>query len=211
MAAPRALISVYDKSGLQDFDRRPRRPRLAVRRVRRHRRTPSPQPDTWSSAVEEVTGAPEMLDGRVKTLHPAIHGGILARRSSDRHLAELADLEIGTIDLVAVNLYPFAATLAATDDRAELLENIDIGGVALIRAAAKNPDDVWTPRRPRRLPPPAATLWTTLKTPRMRSGANWPPRPSPSPPSTTPTSPPTCSRTWVSPFPTCSPSRSAVS
>ena len=142
MAAPRALISVFDKTGLEDL--------TAGLAARGWEFVASGGTANAIAAaghpvrpVEDVTGAPEMLDGRVKTLHPAIHGGILARRSSDRHLAELADLDIGTIDLVAVNLYPFAATLAATDNRAELLENIDIGGVALIRAAAKNPDDVW--------------------------------------------------------------------
>ena len=142
MAAPRALISVYDKSGLDDFAAG-----LAARGwqfVASGGTADAMAAAGHSvSAVEDLTGAPEMLDGRVKTLHPAIHGGILARRASDTHLAELANLDIGTIDLVAVNLYPFAATLAATDNRAELLENIDIGGVALIRAAAKNADDVW--------------------------------------------------------------------
>ena len=142
MAAPRALISVYDKSGLDDLTAG-----LASRGwefvASGGTATAIAAAGHSVQAVEDVTGAPEMLDGRVKTLHPAIHGGILARRASARHLAELTDLGIGTIDLVAVNLYPFAATLAATDDRADLLENIDIGGVALIRAAAKNPDDVW--------------------------------------------------------------------
>ncbi|MDE2897827.1 MAG: bifunctional phosphoribosylaminoimidazolecarboxamide formyltransferase/IMP cyclohydrolase, partial [Chloroflexota bacterium] len=142
MAAPRALISVYDKTGLEDLAAG-----LAARGwdfvASGGTAATLAAAGHTVSAVEDVTGAPEMLDGRVKTLHPAVHGGILARRSSDEHLAELTDLGIGTIDLVAVNLYPFAATLAATDDRAELLENIDIGGVALIRAAAKNADDVW--------------------------------------------------------------------
>ena len=142
MAAPRALISVYDKTGLEDFAAG-----LAARGwdfvASGGTAATLAAAGHTVSAVEDLTGAPEMLNGRVKTLHPAIHGGILARRSSHQHLAELTDLGIGAIDLVAVNLYPFAATLAATDDRAELLENIDIGGVALIRAAAKNADDVW--------------------------------------------------------------------
>ena len=89
-------------------------------------------------AVEEVTGFPEILGGRVKTLHPAIHGGILARRESD-HLTELASHAITAIDLVAVNLYPFAQTIAREQvSLAEAVEQIDIGGVALLRAAAKN-------------------------------------------------------------------------
>jgi phosphoribosylaminoimidazolecarboxamide formyltransferase/IMP cyclohydrolase len=89
--------------------------------------------------VSEVTGSPEILDGRVKTLHPVIHGGLLARRDSPGHLADLARHGIEPIDLVAVNLYPFVATIrrpGVTLD--EALENIDIGGPAMLRAAAKN-------------------------------------------------------------------------
>ncbi|MGH7321691.1 MAG: bifunctional phosphoribosylaminoimidazolecarboxamide formyltransferase/IMP cyclohydrolase [Candidatus Rokuibacteriota bacterium] len=89
--------------------------------------------------VAEVTRFPEMLDGRVKTLHPAVHGGILARRDDQDHLRQLAAHGIEAIDLVAVNLYPFAETVArpgATVD--EIVENIDVGGPAMIRAAAKN-------------------------------------------------------------------------
>jgi phosphoribosylaminoimidazolecarboxamide formyltransferase/IMP cyclohydrolase len=91
------------------------------------------------SEVEAVTGFPEILGGRVKTLHPHIHAGILADRSNPEHLETLARLGIGRIDLVAVNLYPFRATLArAGATRQELIENIDIGGPSLLRAAAKN-------------------------------------------------------------------------
>jgi phosphoribosylaminoimidazolecarboxamide formyltransferase/IMP cyclohydrolase len=96
-------------------------------------------------AVTEVadhTGFPEMLDGRVKTLHPAIHGGILARRDDPAHMAALAQRGIAPIDLVVVNLYPFAATVARGADPETCIENIDIGGPALIRAAAKNHDSV---------------------------------------------------------------------
>ncbi len=88
--------------------------------------------------VESVTGYPEILGGRVKTLHPAIHGGILAKRDP-QHLVELAELSLAPIDLVVVNLYPFSLTVArpgCTLDQA--LEQIDIGGVTLLRAAAKN-------------------------------------------------------------------------
>ncbi len=89
--------------------------------------------------VGELTGFPEILDGRVKTLHPAIHGGILARRDRPSHLAELAGLGLELIDLVAVNLYPFAETVARPEvTLAEALEQIDIGGPTLLRAAAKN-------------------------------------------------------------------------
>ncbi|CAM4301936.1 bifunctional phosphoribosylaminoimidazolecarboxamide formyltransferase/IMP cyclohydrolase [Deinococcus marmoris] len=89
------------------------------------------------TAVSDMTGFPEMLDGRVKTLHPAIHGGILARRE-DGHLAELAAQGFGTIDLVCVNLYPFRETVARGAPDADVIENIDIGGPAMIRSAAKN-------------------------------------------------------------------------
>ena len=83
--------------------------------------------------VAAVTGSPEMLDGRVKTLHPAIHGGLLARRDRPDHLATLAEHCIGEIDLLVSNLYPFAATVASGAGREDCVENIDIGGVALIR------------------------------------------------------------------------------
>jgi phosphoribosylaminoimidazolecarboxamide formyltransferase/IMP cyclohydrolase len=89
--------------------------------------------------VSDVTGFPEMLDGRVKTLHPKIHGGILARRDVPAHLAALEKHEIGPIDLVVVALYPFEQTVARPDvTREEAIENIDIGGPAMIRSAAKN-------------------------------------------------------------------------
>jgi phosphoribosylaminoimidazolecarboxamide formyltransferase/IMP cyclohydrolase len=89
--------------------------------------------------VSEVTGSPEILEGRVKTLHPAIHGGILARRDKPEHVSELATRAIDVIDLVAVNLYPFAATISKPGvGLGEALENIDIGGPTMIRAAAKN-------------------------------------------------------------------------
>ena len=92
--------------------------------------------------VSAVTGFPEIMDGRVKTLHPKIHGGLLARRDNDAHLAAMKAEAIDDIDLLVVNLYPFEATLKRTNDRSELIENIDIGGPAMIRAAAKNHDFV---------------------------------------------------------------------
>ncbi|MDQ5874158.1 MAG: bifunctional phosphoribosylaminoimidazolecarboxamide formyltransferase/IMP cyclohydrolase, partial [Actinomycetota bacterium] len=88
--------------------------------------------------VEQVTGAAEMLGGRVNTLHPLIHGGILANRGEPSHLREIEQLGIAPIDLVVVDLYPFARALAEGHGETELIEHIDIGGVALIRAAAKN-------------------------------------------------------------------------
>lgn len=92
--------------------------------------------------VSEVTEFPEMMDGRVKTLHPRVHGGLLARRPDAAHMAAAKAHGIGMIDLLIVNLYPFETTLNATDDYDHLVENIDIGGPAMIRAAAKNHESV---------------------------------------------------------------------
>jgi phosphoribosylaminoimidazolecarboxamide formyltransferase/IMP cyclohydrolase len=133
----RALLSVSDKAGLVPFAQA-----LAARGVALVSTGGTAKALAGTGlAVTEVataTGFPEMLDGRVKTLHPAIHGGLLARRDRPDHLAALAAHGIGEIDLLVCNLYPFAATLASGAGRAECVENIDIGGVALIRAAAKN-------------------------------------------------------------------------
>ena len=93
--------------------------------------------------VADMTGFPEMLDGRVKTLHPKVHGGLLARRDLPAHMAALAEYGIATIDLLVVNLYPFEATIAKPDcTLEEAIENIDIGGPAMVRSAAKNWQDV---------------------------------------------------------------------
>jgi phosphoribosylaminoimidazolecarboxamide formyltransferase/IMP cyclohydrolase len=92
--------------------------------------------------ISEITGFPECLDGRVKTLHPNVHAGLLAMRSNPEHMAQLEKLNINTIDVVCVNLYPFKATLERGADFAECIENIDIGGPTMIRAAAKNYQDV---------------------------------------------------------------------
>ena len=90
-------------------------------------------------AVSEVTGFPEILGGRVKTLHPHIHGAILAKREDEEQMRQLAELGLTPIDLVVVNLYPFEKTIARPEcSRAEALENIDIGGPCMIRASAKN-------------------------------------------------------------------------
>ena len=93
--------------------------------------------------VSEYTGSPEILEGRVKTLHPKIHGGILAKRDDKVHDADREANEIGLIDIVAVNLYPFKETVAKPDvTLAEAIENIDIGGPSMVRSAAKNYKDV---------------------------------------------------------------------
>ena len=88
--------------------------------------------------ISELTGFPEMMDGRVKTLHPVVHGGLLAVRDDAAHVASMKEHGIGAIDLVVVNLYPFEATVAKGADRDEIIENIDIGGPSMVRSAAKN-------------------------------------------------------------------------
>ena len=98
--------------------------------------------DVETIGISEVTGWPEMLDGRVKTLHPIIHAGILARRDSQEHMAQLERSKIKRIDMVVVNLYPFKETVLKGESLQEIIENIDIGGPSLIRAAAKNHDGV---------------------------------------------------------------------
>ncbi len=88
--------------------------------------------------VADLTGFPEMMDGRVKTLHPKVHGGLLALRDNQDHVAAMEEHGIEAIDLLVVNLYPFEATVAQGADYDACVENIDIGGPAMIRAAAKN-------------------------------------------------------------------------
>ncbi len=141
MAAFRALISVSDKSGLVDFAQRLV---AAGGEIIASGGTARKLADAGVPVlqVEDVTGFPEILGGRVKTLHPAIHGGILARRTT-QHLDELTAHGIRPLDLVVVNLYPFQATVAQPNvSVATAVEEIDIGGVALLRAAAKNHESV---------------------------------------------------------------------
>src|ERR1700716_3062799 len=133
----RALLSVNDKTGLVPFARGLAAHGVALVSTGNTARTIA-EAGLPVTEVAAVTGSPEMLAGRVKTLHPAIHGGLLARRDRPDHLATLAEHGIGEIDLLVSNLYPFAATVASGADREQCVENIDIGGVALIRAAAKN-------------------------------------------------------------------------
>jgi phosphoribosylaminoimidazolecarboxamide formyltransferase/IMP cyclohydrolase len=133
----RALLSVYDKSGLEELATGLHEAGVAL-------------VSTGSTAariaaagvpvmpVEELTGFPECLDGRVKTLHPTIHAGILADRRRKDHVRQLADLDIAPFDLVVCNLYPFADTVVSGASQDECVEQIDIGGPAMVRAAAKN-------------------------------------------------------------------------
>jgi phosphoribosylaminoimidazolecarboxamide formyltransferase/IMP cyclohydrolase len=133
----RALLSVSDKAGLVPFAQGLAARGVALVSTGGTARTLA-DAGLAVTEVAAVTQFPEMLDGRVKTLHPAIHGGLLARRDRPDHLAALAAHGIGEIDLLVCNLYPFAATVASGAGREDCIENIDIGGVALIRAAAKN-------------------------------------------------------------------------
>ncbi|MGH7143551.1 MAG: bifunctional phosphoribosylaminoimidazolecarboxamide formyltransferase/IMP cyclohydrolase [Planctomycetota bacterium] len=137
-AVKRALISVSDKTGAGDFALG-----LARQGVELISTGGTAKLLRDSSIavkeVSEVTGFPEALDGRVKTLHPKIHGGLLFRRDLEAHRAAAQELGIGAIDLICINLYPFEKTLASgTTDLDEIIENIDIGGPAMIRAACKN-------------------------------------------------------------------------
>ncbi len=137
-----ALLSVSDKTGIVDFARalQSRGIRLLSTGGTARLLADAGLPVT---EVAEITGFPEMLDGRVKTLHPTIHGGLLARRDSPEHMAALAEHGIAPIDLLVINLYPFAQATARPDCTLEdAIENIDIGGPAMLRAAAKNWQDV---------------------------------------------------------------------
>jgi len=147
----RALVSVYDKSGLLE---------LATALTQAHVEILS----TGSTAktirdaglpvtdVSTYTGFPEIMGGRVKTLHPRIHSGILADQNNPEHLAAIEALDIAPFDLVVINLYPFAQTIAANSDFAECIEQIDIGGPSMLRGAAKNHGSVAVVSNPEQYP-----------------------------------------------------------
>ena len=137
----RALISVSDKTGLVDFARALVAGGVEILSTGGTARALR-EAGVAVTEVSDHTGFPEILDGRVKTLVPQIHGGILGRRDMPMHVAQMAEHQIAPIDLVAVNLYPFEATVAGGGSYDECVENIDIGGPAMIRAAAKNHDFV---------------------------------------------------------------------
>ncbi|MEM7539906.1 MAG: bifunctional phosphoribosylaminoimidazolecarboxamide formyltransferase/IMP cyclohydrolase [Chloroflexota bacterium] len=137
----RALLSVADKTGLVEFAQQLHKAGIALIASGGTARMIG-DAGLPVAAVEDLTGFPEILGGRVKTLHPAVHGGILARRTQ-AHLDELSAHNLAPIDIVVVNLYPFEQTIANPDvTLAEAIEQIDIGGVALLRAAAKNNESV---------------------------------------------------------------------
>jgi phosphoribosylaminoimidazolecarboxamide formyltransferase/IMP cyclohydrolase len=153
----RALVSVYDKTGLEELAQALHDAGVAV-------------VSTGSTAariaaagvpvtpVEELTGFPECLDGRVKTLHPRVHAGILADLRRETHREELARLEVEPFDLVVVNLYPFTRTVASGASAEECVEQIDIGGPSMVRAAAKNHPSVAVVTSPARYPDVVAAL-----------------------------------------------------
>ena len=181
----RALLSVSDKTGLVELARAlaKRRRRAAVHR--RHRAPARRARASRCARSRSYTGFPEIMDGRVKTLHPKIHGGLLGRRGTDE--AVMAEHGIAPIDLLVVNLYPFAATVARPDcSYAEAIENIDIGGPAMLRAAAKNHEAVLGGRRSGRLRRRAGRARRARRrqrrSPRARGS---PPRPSRTPRATT--------------------------
>ena len=133
----RALVSVYDKTNLIELGQ-------ALHSAGIEILSTGSTAKTLAAAgipvlpVEEYTGFPEMMGGRVKTLHPRSHGGILADQDNPEHLAAIASQDIAPFDLIIINLYPFAQTIASTEDFAECIEQIDIGGPSMLRGAAKN-------------------------------------------------------------------------
>ncbi len=139
--AKRALLSVSDKSGIVDLATALSRHGVELVSTGG---TAAALRDAGLSVrdISDLTGFPEMMDGRVKTLHPIVHGGLLAVRDNPEHVASMQEHGIGAIDIVVVNLYPFEATVAKGADRDTIIENIDIGGPSMVRSAAKNHDAV---------------------------------------------------------------------
>ena len=137
----RALLSVSDKSGLVELGQALGRHGVELVSTGGTAKALR-EAGLEVKDISDLTGFPEMMDGRVKTLHPKVHGGLLAVRDNPEHVASMQEHEIGAIDLVVVNLYPFAATVAKGAAREEIIENIDIGGPSMVRSAAKNHESV---------------------------------------------------------------------
>ena len=133
----RALISVYDKTGLEDLARGLHASGVEIVSTGSTARVIAAA-GLPVTPVEEITGFPECLDGRVKTLHPKIHGGLLADVRKADHRSQLDSLDIAPFELVVVNLYPFTETVASGASVDECVEQIDIGGPTMVRASAKN-------------------------------------------------------------------------
>ena len=164
----RALISVSDKRSLADFAAGLQALGVEIFSTGNTARTLAAA-NVPVQSVSKLTGFPEILDGRVKTLHPAVHSGILARRDRPEHLAALEEHGLGLIDLVVVNLYPFAETIARPGvTYEEAIEQIDIGGPAMVRAAAKNHQDVLVVVRPDDYTDILAALRDNAVTPELR-------------------------------------------
>ena len=142
MPIKRALISVYDKTGIVDFARELNKLEIEIIATNETLKILKKGGIRFIKHVSDVTGFPEILGGRVKTEHPKLIGGILALRDKKEHLNELERLGIKTIDMVVCNLYPFEKSINRQVDLNSALENIDIGGPNLIRAAAKNFENV---------------------------------------------------------------------
>ena len=136
-AIKRALISVYDKTGLIELGTHLHKAGVTILSTGSTAKNLSAA-GIPVTPVEEYTGFPEMMGGRVKTLHPRIHGGILADQNNPEHLQAISAHNIETFDLIVINLYPFTETIAHSDDYAECIEQIDIGGPSMLRGAAKN-------------------------------------------------------------------------
>ena len=135
----KALLSVYDKTGIVEFSSKVAAAGYELISTGGTHRTLTEEGRLTVGQVADYTGSPEILEGRVKTLHPSIYAGLLARRDAPEHMAELKAQSLDTIDLVVVNLYPFVETIKKPGvTLADALENIDIGGPTMLRAASKN-------------------------------------------------------------------------
>ena len=138
MKVKTALISVSDKTGIVEFGKELSDLGVKIISTGGTARALS-EAGVEVTAIDQITGFPEILNGRVKTLHPKVHGALLAVRDSEDHMKQLEDNGIGLIDIVVVNLYPFEKTIANKDVTiADAIENIDIGGPTMLRSAAKN-------------------------------------------------------------------------
>ena len=137
----RALVSVYDKTGLVDLGKSLEKSGVEILSTGSTAKTLRAA-GVKVTSVEDYIGFPEMLGGRVKTLHPRIHGGILADQSNPEHLAQLLEQDIAPFDLIVINLYPFTQTISSGAEFSECIEQIDIGGPSMLRGAAKNHNSV---------------------------------------------------------------------
>ena len=195
IAIRRALVSVYDKTGLEELVRGLHDAGVALVSTGGSARLIE-ELGIPVTKVEDLTGFPECLDGRVKTLHPKVHAGILADRRLDSHVQQLAELGVEPFDLVVSNLYPFTDTVASGATPDECVEQIDIGGPSMVRAAAKNHPSVAIVTSPGEVLRRARGRAPTAASP-STSGARWPRRRSCTPRRTT------C--TWRPGWATCSP------